>query len=199
MEDFLIIADLHLGISHSMQKNGIFLPIDEYTHYKEKIQNILKEEPNVKKLIINGDCVDPLYLNNRDLKLFSKFHSFLSSTFDTIVLIYGNHDATLQNFFTFLPNYKLGNLFITHGHKKEKKEFTLIAHEHPAVKIGDLRKERFKCYLINESKSILVMPSFCDFLEHRVVGESPFLSPIIKGEKMSAFIYNNGKLYKVPF
>lgn len=207
-KDCLILADLHIGIEESLNKQGLLIPRFQFKEIKAALEKILTKK--FSKIIINGDLKHEFGTISKQewrntlqiLDLFSKYCK-------KIILIKGNHDTILgpiaeKKNIKILDSYKLDNILITHGHKiiKEKSPVIIIGHEHPAVSFKERPNETFKCFLKGKYKNsaLIVQPSFNFVTTGSNITQEQLLSPYL--EEINSFevfvvedkIYNFGKL-----
>lgn len=160
----LIIGDLHIGIEES-----------ELIGFRVQTKEMLERALNLidffkaKKIIINGDIKHSFARNYEQAELEIKlFFNVLSKKVE-VIIIKGNHDNYLQNIlkekFNILENIKLGDYFITHGHKfydwkKQNCKKVIIANEHPVIILRDEVETYVKlpCFLI--FNNLIVIPAF---------------------------------------
>ncbi|MCW1301390.1 MAG: metallophosphoesterase [Candidatus Nanoarchaeia archaeon] len=204
LDEFLIVADLHLGFEVELRKQGYYM-LNQTSRLLEKI---FKCAGRARKLIINGDLKHSIFLSSKEKVEIPKFISELCMRFEEVVLILGNHDGLLRNLIKPRPrNFRItksllhGNFLIFHGHAWPPRrylklaEIAIMAHVHPVVELGKFnfrkcwviggidkeaisRKLGFKCNL----SKVVIMPCFNDYFAGSKTLISP-LSPFISEEK----------------
>lgn len=225
-QGILAIGDLHLGYDSMLKNQGIRLNFDQLEETKKELEIIIKKIKalsTLRKIVLLGDIKHHFSFEKTELFDLRNFLRFLEKFLpkEDIILIKGNHDT-----FT-LKDYKLYNFYIsedktlafTHGDKtyselfKDKSIKTIIiSHIHPAILIKDknnIKKEKFKCFLIGKykSKEFIVVPSFFPLIEGSEVNELESskckFQTIIPSQKLKSFdtyvvgknkIYSFGKL-----
>ena len=143
-EKALVIADLHLGIEHSLRKSGVTIP-SQTENLRARIEKLIKQT-QAKKLIMRGDIKDEVRgLSWQEMREAPDFFSELAKKVE-LHLVKGNHDGLIEN---VLPEskrikiyepagFRLGKFAFTHGHawiSKEmlKAKILLMGNLHPAV------------------------------------------------------------------
>ncbi len=156
VDDYVIIADLHIGYEEELEKKGIVTYSIEGLAAK-----VNKLRDYAEKLVINGDIKHNFLPVPKEIFLVKRFLSMLE--FDGVILIKGNHDGKLDRFVDMVDKFEIGDITITHGHKRVPfAEKLVIGHVHPAVKLDGLHR----CWIVGrcEGKKALVMPAFNPFL-----------------------------------
>ena len=208
-KDYLIIADLHLGLEEALNKQGILIPKFQFQEILEKLEKIIKEA-KPKTIIINGDLKHEFGLiSEQEWSQVFKLLEFLTKK-SKVILIKGNHDTILEPIakkfnIEILDFLKIYNITILHGDKiiPIKTKTLIIAHEHPAISISNkIRSELYKCFLKGKYKNItlIVQPSFnlvnigSNILKEKIL--SPYISNIPNFEAfiVSDKIYDFGKI-----
>jgi putative SbcD/Mre11-related phosphoesterase len=186
IRDFLIIADLHLGMSELLIEKGSFLP----RFIEKEVLNELKElkrRSNAKILIINGDIKHDFGKEKEEFFSLARFLKEIKKIFEEIIIIQGNHDNYIKNValklgIRVVKRVNLGNkMVITHGDTYfkdfEENKIFIIANEHPFLKIAKFNLE-IPVFLLN--KRLIVIPAFNKFLSGSNVLNKDFLSPYLK-------------------
>lgn len=207
--DYLIIADLHLGLEEALNKQGILIPHFQFQEILTKLKNIISQT-KPKTIIINGDLKHEFGLiSQQEWDQAFKLLKFLTSK-AKVILIKGNHDTILEPIakkfnIEILEKLEIDNITILHGHKifPIKTKTLIIAHEHPAISIrNEVRGETYKCFLKGKykNKTLLVQPSFnfvnigSNILKEKIL--SPYISNIknFTAYIISDKIYDFGKI-----
>ncbi len=123
--DYLVVADVHLGLTSQLYEAGLSLP-SQVKSFVDRLHK-LKRLTKAKKLIIVGD------LKNRIAGIAPKeraeIPAFLESlNFEKIILVKGNHDAGIEKVIPVrlrskvkvTKSFELDKYFFTHGHRKIK-------------------------------------------------------------------------------
>jgi hypothetical protein len=201
--EYLIAADLHIGITKDIYDSGVVLP-RQSIKLAEKI-NKLKRITRAKKLVLLGDVKHKvLGFSLREKYEIERFFELLN--FKDIVIVKGNHDGDIEK---MLPNGKnisvrksfvIDDYFLTHGHRKirTKKKVIVIGHNQPHIKfrdeIGAVYIEpvwvRGKLKGKLKGKNLIIIPAFNDLCGATVVNRDRLLGPVAKHlNKKSAHVY----------
>jgi len=203
-KDYLIIADLHLGLEEALNKQGILIPKFQFQEILEKLEKIIKEV-KPKAIIINGDLKHEFGLiSEQEWSQVFKLLEFLTKK-SKVILIKGNHDTILEPIakkfnIKILEKLEIDNITVLHGNKilPIKTKILIIAHEHPAISISNkIRSELYKCFLKGsyKNKTLIVQPSFnlvnigSNILKEKIL--SPYINNI---ENFEAFVVSD-KIY----
>ncbi|ADP76911.1 phosphoesterase [Methanothermus fervidus DSM 2088] len=188
IDDYIVIADLHLGYEEYLRNTGMFIPnfqIDLIIDRIERIRKITKS----KKLIINGDLKHEFgKLSFQESTELENFLKYAKDKFKKIVLVKGNHDPLLPYLnidLKIVDSIKIKDYLIVHGHEIPEKlaPNIIIGHEHPCIGLRHGgRVEKVKCFLKCKFKNrnLIVMPSFNFVTEGSDILQSNFLSPFLK-------------------
>ena len=201
----LIVADLHLGYEEVLAEQGIHLPRSQYYKIKgilTKLINYLNPELIVLLGDVKhefGEATKQEWIEVVDLM------RFLKNVTKEVYVIRGNHDNFLISILRregvplFEPGMELGNVFLTHGHKRiELGEVSakklIIGHEHPAIALRDDLgvKHKFKCFLRGSfrGRELLVLPALSPLMPGSEVNSLPkdkLLSPILRESTLENF------------
>lgn len=175
--DTLIFSDFHIGYEEALNKQGIFVPRQQFENIIKRLDKIFSNLKKVERIIINGDIKHEFgKASSQEWKDTLKLLDYFSKRCNEIILIKGNHDKiigpiadkrkvkVLDHFKLIFPikknsnNKKIKNnnnrILVTHGEKIPDEKLLkdvdkiIIGHEHPAVSIKDgPRVEKFKCLL----------------------------------------------------
>jgi hypothetical protein len=173
----LVIADLHLGYEEALNKEGVFLPKQQYKEIIRDLKEIFREV-EVKRVIILGDLKHEFgKISKQEWREILDFFDFLKKKVGRVILVKGNHDDFL-NPIAEKKNLEIrdyyqneGDLFI-HGDKKVKGngkvKRVFMGHLHPAISIRrGAKEETYKCFLKGRwgGKDIVILPSFFPLVE----------------------------------
>lgn len=179
---YLIIGDLHIGITYDVK--GVFIP-NQVDILAERI-NELKNITNTKKLIILGDVKHFIGLDEKEKRDIKNF--FEAIKFNDIIVTKGNHDGLLERIVDvdIRPYVVIGKTLFTHGHLKINTSVKriVICHNHPAIRIKDrigLSYIEPVWGVVNMEKEIVLMPSFNDICGKTIINENgvKLLGPIV--------------------
>ncbi len=216
--DTLLIADLHLGIEGSLEKEGIYLPLDVSSMVIDHVK-MMVENSEASNLILLGDVKHEFgFPNPREWIVVKRLLRWLRSRGITVKVVRGNHDNYLTAILKEMevPIYQ-GRLIVeeftfTHGHLplrlEDAKETIFMGHEHPSLMISEEEgvTHKFKCFLSGPylGKKLVVLPAANDLASGTVINlanPSGLLSPILRGcdfDLFKAYLIEPGRGVK-PF
>ncbi len=176
VDDFVVIADLHLGIEVEISSKGLRLP-SRTLAAAERVNQLL-HIANSHTLVVLGDLKHEIPTASR--YEIEEVRRFLSAVDADVILVKGNHDSLMEKLFPELrvvKELKIGDVVLAHGHStiSEKGEKYLIGHTHPAVELADgigRTKEKVWLKLKPSEKGVdilgdcevVVMPAFSEFV-----------------------------------
>ncbi|MCD6502966.1 MAG: metallophosphoesterase [Euryarchaeota archaeon] len=143
-KDYAIFADTHFGIEYVLASQGLQIPPIQFEEVLKRIKTI-----NAQKLIIAGDLKHEFSRENPlEKKHVSMFIENMTSMFDDLIVVRGNHDNfvyyTLKSWGIDLIEYlEIGDIIVIHGHKVPNDidlrdyELVVMGHEHPSISIRD--------------------------------------------------------------
>lgn len=179
LKDYLVVADLHLGLEKEMAIAGARVPSQ-----LEKIERRLKallQRTGKKKLIILGDLKHNIPTASwQEQKEIPEFVNRIKSV-AKMVLVKGNHDGGIEELVSGLEvvrEIRIGDTLLIHGHAKPLDtgyKTLIMAHNHPCIefrgKLGGRLTEsawiraRFKPDYAGEGNPrIVIMPAFNDLI-----------------------------------
>ena len=189
VKDYLVIADVHIGITKEIREAGILLP--SQVEKLAKQINALRRTSRAKKLIILGDFKHEIpKISWQERIEIPKLLKLLK--FESIVITKGNHDGNIEKIVQdkrvkIKKSFALGGYIFTHGHRKvkTKKKVIVIGHNHPHVKfIDDIGTVYVQpCWVIGKAgnQKLIMVPAFNELCGATVVnGKDDFLGPIAK-------------------
>lgn len=167
-EQFLIIADLHLGKSGHFRSEGIGIP---HAVFKEDLQRLFAQVQffKPKALLIVGDFFHS-HLNKEAL-LFEKWRSDLAQI--PIHLVTGNHDILPKKWYANNHIIQHEDVYVKHtfcfvhefdaAKHRDEHLYYLSGHIHPGIYIDGLARQslRFPCFYFTERHAVL--PAFGKF------------------------------------
>ena len=120
----LVVADLHLGFDRDYKLRFSYQILDHL------IELAMKEQ--AKEVIVLGDFKDEIMTTPRYIKGFiTRLEEYVD-----LILIKGNHDATLDRYHEVYDFYIWEKYGMMHGHTKVPPEFegltVLMGHVHPS-------------------------------------------------------------------
>lgn len=194
----LVIADVHLGITYELWKDGISLP-KQSEIFAERVKRLTKIT-RTKELIIIGDVKHKVPgMSKEEIREIPMFFSLLPDV--DVTIIPGNHDGILKK---ILPKevkvvssegLLKGSYLLTHGHRNIAKRFRgaktiVIGHNHPFVKFRDELGVLFfepvwvrgKIKTDYGEKNLIIMPAFNELSGASIVNDPDYepIGPIAK-------------------
>jgi hypothetical protein len=190
IDDYLVISDLHLGITRGLYEKGISMP----SQVKSMLERIheLKKLSKAKGLVILGDLKHRIPGTSWQEQM--EIPNFLSRLkFEKIIIIKGNHDGDIEK---LIPSKKIsvkksliiGKYYLTHGHRKlgkMKSEIVVIGHSQPHVRFQDTMKARYSEPVwvrgtLKNGKRLVIVPAFNELCGATTVNKDKLLGPIAK-------------------
>lgn len=173
-ERVLVIGDLHIGYDEAIRRSGILLPNVTLKNTERDLQQILDKVGKIDKVILLGDIKHSFGLMGLEWKGILAFLDRLFEYCKTIVIVKGNHDASLE-YIADKRNIVVMNFYLwkkyafLHGDRDFQEIYDstiacwIVGHAHPAVWLRDgAKREKYKCFLVGtyKRKKVIVMPSF---------------------------------------
>lgn len=176
----LALGDLHLGYDTALRSSGMFAPSSLLQQTIDDLTRVFKEVGHVDIVVLVGD-VKHLFgaLSSSEWRETLSLFSFMRTYADRIVIVRGNHDATLAPIahkadIDFVDFYVWKGYVLVHGdrdfsrlHERDVHTW-IVGHAHPAITLREgVKSEKYKCFLEGsyERKKIIVLPSFFPFSE----------------------------------
>lgn len=194
--DYLIVTDVHVGLTKELWEAGVSLP-SQVNSLAKRI-NKLKRLTKAKNLIINGDLKHRvLGISLQERKEIPEFLQLLK--FKKIIICKGNHDGHIEKLTKDLKNvsvrkfFTVGNYLFTHGHRRvnTKKKIIVIGHNHLKIRFRDQMKAIYDEPVwvrgktveqdakgVKHSKTIIIMPAFNDLSGSYTANKGKFQGPI---------------------
>lgn len=191
---YLVITDLHLGITKDIYDKGIVLP--RQSEILAKAVNKLKKVTKTEKLVILGDVKHKVPgFSFQERAELERFFSYLD--FSKIIIVKGNHDGNIEK---MLPetektikirkSFSVESYYLTHGHRnaETKKKNIIIGHNQPHVKFRDdmgaiyIEPVWVRGKLTGQlsGKKLIIMPAFNNLCGATVINKDEMLGPIAK-------------------
>ena len=197
--DLIAISDLHLGLEASMTSRGNYVPEFQLTQIKEELKDI-KKETGCNRILLNGDLKNQYSTSYSEKSEIDELVSFLTSNFEDVIIVKGNHDTFIENLLEEhdlrpLEQYEQDGVLFTHGDESPEQDWDtiVIGHEHPALaledEIGVTEKVDALLHLDSE-KEIFVLPAYSPISngsEINRMNSSELLSPILKDFDIGEF------------
>jgi len=217
VEEYLIIGDLHIGVEAHLGAKGFHIT----SRTDDMFDNILTAAGETSsKLIVLGDVKDSVPGSTKqEYREIPMFFDRLLEHFDTIDVVRGNHDTSIEE---FLPGHvcirpasglRIEDVGFIHGHTWPSENVmaakTLVmGHDHPSIMfrdgVGRLTTEpcwvRGKFLKISTDKyptlpeTFIIVPAF-----NRMLGGSPvniigegLLGPILNSDLLDL---NNANIH----
>lgn len=184
---YLVIADVHLGLTKDIWESGVSLPSQVGSMVK-KLNN-LKKTTGAGALIIVGDIKHKVTgISVQERREVPEFLRLLK--FKKIIIVKGNHDGFIEKLTNGMKNvsvkksFSAGNYVFTHGHRgiKSTKKIIVIGHNHLSVKfrddVGAVYNEQVWARGKADGKTIIIMPAFNELCGHYYVNKNKFNGPI---------------------
>jgi len=202
IDGWLVISDLHIGYEEYLREKGILLPdilVKKMKENLKKIYETMKEEGDIKGLVIDGDLKHEFgRISAQEWRDSFSFIDYAKELFGRVILVKGNHDTILNPIaerkdIEIVERYEIGKYIMIHGHKMVnvrdfEDKVVVIGHEHPAIAIGnEIRKEIYKCFLLAKNSKIIVLPSFFPLVEGHNLEQENFISPLLKKYRLDDF------------
>jgi putative SbcD/Mre11-related phosphoesterase len=185
--DYLIVSDVHLGITKELWESGVSLP--SQVNSMAKRLNKLKKITRAKYLIINGDLKHKIIgISSQERHEVPEFLKQLR--FSRIILVKGNHDGHIEKLAAGLKNvsvrksFAVGNYAFTHGHRRIRtsKKIIVVGHNHLMIKFRDEMRAVYteQVWVRGKAagKTIIIMPAFNELSGHYAVNKGRFQGPI---------------------
>ena len=196
IEDHLIIADLHLGLEHELEKKGIKIP-PQAVPMIERIIGLLRDS-GARHLVILGDIKHNIpQISWHEYSQIPAMVKTLSNYAD-VTIIKGNHDGNIEKLLPDTPvlkNLKIGDSLLLHGHTRvpeEKFARIIVGHNHPCVEFRNSFKSTKETAWIKTrlTKSygktktppeVIIMPAFNDLISGTPINSKKrLLGPLFK-------------------
>jgi len=151
---WLLVADTHIGIEIDMAARGVMVPSQTGKILNEIIK--IAEEEGANSIAVLGDLKHELPLPLESTLETKQFIAGLSSKFENVLIVLGNHDGGLDKIISGMgmPNVTYvdsrgillegtKNLLLLHGNSKPREEdfvksdVIVMGHTHPAISIQD--------------------------------------------------------------
>ncbi len=176
----LVIADLHLGYEEALNKDGVFLPKQQYKEIIGDFEDIFDREGRIRRVVILGDLKHEFgKISKQEWREILNFLDFLKERVGRIILIKGNHDDFLNPIaekkdIEIRDYYQKGKDLFIHGDRKVSEDKfegvgrVFMGHLHPAISIRrGAKEETYKCFLKGKwgGKEIIILPSFFPLVE----------------------------------
>jgi putative SbcD/Mre11-related phosphoesterase len=178
-----ILADLHLGIEHTLRQQGIaFPPINaaEIQRSWNHLRHRLSQNECPGHIIIAGDLFDSPAPDPNSVALAHTLINELPPNI-AVTLLPGNHDPSLEALqpllqgtrATLFPRTQVADYTVIHGHRwadagdLSTRKGIIVGHQHPAVTLADrTQSAKMICYavasldLAGHELRLLVLPTF---------------------------------------
>jgi len=161
--DTLVLADLHLGRSRT---SNVELPLPEREAIERRLGDLLAAvDPGT--VVFAGDVCHAFgTLPDGVAESFAAVRDRVGAAGADLVVVRGNHDATLDSLADPVSEHRLGDgTLVCHGHEEPASgaDRYVIGHDHPAIEIEG---QRHPCFLWGEGahrgRDVLVVPAFTE-------------------------------------
>jgi hypothetical protein len=203
IKEYLVISDLHLGITRDLWQSGVSLPSQVKT-LSERL-NKLKKSTGAKKLIILGDVKHKVPgISFQETREIPEFLAALN--FKKIIITKGNHDGDIEKIIplklklkvSVKKSFTVGDYYFTHGHANANtsKRIIVIGHNQPHIKfrddVGALYTEPawVRGPLKESKRKLIIVPAFNELCGATVINQDELLGPIAKQlDRNKAHVY----------
>ncbi|MFB6295966.1 MAG: metallophosphoesterase [Halobacteriales archaeon] len=184
--DALVLADLHLGRGRT---SNVSLALPEFDAIEERLGGLLDAfDPGT--VVVAGDVCHAFSTVPEGVPdALAALDERVRGAGADLVLVAGNHDATLDSLADPVPEHPLDDgTLVHHGHEHPEGDADryVIGHEHPAIEIEG---RRHPCLLWGAGAyrggDVLALPAFTDLAAGTVVNglrgrdtQSPLLSSL---------------------
>lgn len=197
IRDWLVIADLHMGLEHEIFKGGIRVSqIDDIISRTTELIRIT----GARNLLLLGDVKHNVpYLKRAEEVSVPLFLSEVGKKVN-IVIVPGNHDGSLSKLcppevdIRESSGIMIGKYGLLHGHAKpskdmKKAETIIIGHNHPIIRIVDRGGARYFRQVwirgkTKDGKNLIVMPAFSRLVGGMIINDlassRDMLGPVAK-------------------
>ncbi len=158
----LVISDLHLGKSLSINSLGYSLPMHDFSDTLYNLKKIIKEYKPSKVISLGDNFHDKNSIIRFNHESICELNSITKIA--EFIWIYGNHDKVLINKEkingNFMKSFREKELIFTHEKKNDKSDqFEFSGHFHPKTYVS-VNNSRFyyKCFVLG--KNFCILPSF---------------------------------------
>lgn len=195
---YLIVADIHIGLTKDLWESGISLPSQVKT-LAGKL-NMLKRLTKTACLIIVGDLKHKVTGVSPQEK--REVPDFLRSLkFEKTIIIKGNHDGFIEKLtegikkVSVKKSFPVGNYIFTHGHRniKTKKKIIVVGHNHLCVRfrddVGAVYNEPVWVRGKTKNNTIIIMPAFNELCGYYSANKGNFHGPIASQLTSNAHVY----------
>lgn len=205
--DFLVVADLHIGIEEELREKGIRIPGRAEGMSGRLVD--LADRRGAERLVVLGDVKHLVpRMASRERRDVYVFFRDLAGRFREIYVAQGNHDGLLRHIaprvvkFRSPHGFRIDDVGFCHGHawpykKVMEADTLLMGHNHPAVAFRDSLGHRqiLPCWMrvpFRRSheryprlpKEAIVVPSFNGLCGGTPVNDirAEFLGPLFVGD-----------------
>ncbi|HLD38984.1 MAG TPA: metallophosphoesterase [archaeon] len=195
---YLVVADVHIGITKYLWQSGVSLP--SQVKAMALRLNKLKKLTKTNELIILGDLKHKITgISMQERKEVPEFLRMLK--FSKITVIKGNHDGFIEKLTKNIKKVSVkkslvvGDYFFTHGHRivKTKKKIIVVGHNHLCVKFQDDVDAVYNEPVWVRGKAgdnkIIIMPAFNDLCGYYAANKGKFNGPVASKLKGNAHVY----------
>ncbi len=195
IQDYIIVADLHLGYEEALSRDGVYLPRVQLRNAIKTLREIANTSPSTRKLVIAGDIKHAFNkLLRSEREEVSTFIREALTLYKEVIVIRGNHDNFISPIIKsegaeFIEDgIEVHGINVIHGHKKPKDTsgVTVLGHEHPSiqVRVGGSRV-KFPVFLrvpLDSGGMAVIIPAMGTYQTGNIISSvrEAYLSPLIR-------------------
>lgn len=195
---YLIISDVHIGLTRDIWESGVYLPSQAAPMAKKL--NALKKLTKTSCLIIVGDLKHKITgVSPQERREVPEF--LRSLKFKKILIVKGNHDGHVEKLAGGMKNvsvrksFSVGGYCFTHGHRnvRTSKKIIVVGHNHLCVRfrddVGAVYTEPVWVRGKAGSNTIIIMPAFNELCGYYSANKGKFNGPIASKLTANAHVY----------
>jgi len=188
VNQWLVVADVHLGITKEMYEKGIIMP--RQSEILARRINKLKKITRAKKLLMLGDIKHKITgFSIQEKYEFERFFSLLD--FKDVTIVKGNHDGHIEKIIPekvkVRKSFAVGDYFFTHGHRNAstKKRNIVIGHNQPHIRFRDKMKAVYTepVWVIGKMRNgttLYIIPAFNELCGATIINKDDLLGPVAR-------------------
>jgi uncharacterized protein len=151
-ERLAVVADVHLGYEWARGVAGDSIPAHSLDETLLKLSGLLARSA-IDRLVVAGDLVESPRPCRRTEADVATLTSWLAGRGVTLIALEGNHDP--RRVPPLPAALEVAGWTIAHGHIPVSAPRTIVAHDHPVLRVGRVNAP---CFLL--SPRAIVLPAF---------------------------------------